>query len=209
MTISVTVVIPSIPPRSTDLRNAMESVTHQTLPATSVAFSIDRDHTGPSSHRNRLVEEATTDWIAFLDDDDVLYPNHLEALARAVVETGSDVAYPWYDILFPDGSIHNDRDPLAVHGISPFNHEFCEECRTHMLTSGNFIPITTLIRREVVMDVGGFPELKSDRWPYDNCEDWGFWQDVVKSGARFTHVPERTWGWRWHHKNTSGQPWRW
>jgi hypothetical protein len=76
-----------------------------------------------------------------------------------------------------------------------------------MMTLGNFIPITVLVKTELVKRVGGFPTPFSEVWPYKGCEDWGLWQQLLRAGATFVHYPERTWAWVHHHGHTSGESW--
>ena len=103
------------------------------------------------------------------------------------------------DIVGWDEHDFNDRDPLGM---------FAKPFDLAELDVRNWIPITYLIRRDLAMEVGGFPELESERWPMDNCEDWGFLRDVRDAGGTFAHLPERTWAWHWNGRNTSGKPWR-
>jgi hypothetical protein len=117
----------------------------------------------------------------------------------------ADVVYPWFHL--PTGV-----DPLFVHRngelVPAFGVPFGDEQLNHLLTQGNFIPVTVLVRRAWLEFVDGFPTPGTARWPHAECEDWGCWQDLARYGARFKHVPERTWTWRWHGLNTSGKPWR-
>ncbi|MDG2113213.1 MAG: glycosyltransferase family A protein, partial [Actinomycetota bacterium] len=48
---------------------------------------VHQDNAGGASARNRGVAEASTEWVAFLDSDDVWLPNHLELIAAAIEAT--------------------------------------------------------------------------------------------------------------------------
>ncbi len=101
----ISVVIPAFNAETT-LPRALDSVLAQTLPAyevivvddgsedgtASVAASYEgvrlvrQENSGVSAARNRGVEQAGGDWIAFLDADDYYYPWRLEEAARALAK---------------------------------------------------------------------------------------------------------------------------
>lgn len=204
MTHQVCVCVPTIPPRRRLLDRALRSITAQTRQPNVVSVVTDTDGRGAAWTRNQAWRATRAEWIAFLDDDDELYPHHLKRLTDAISDE-VDLIYPWFDL--PVGI-----DPLAVRVnhvyLSPFGLPFGEDHKRHILTEGNFIPVTVLVRRQLLEDVDGFPQPGSTRWEHNHCEDWGCWQDMLRAGARFHHVPERTWVWHWHGQNTSGKPWR-
>lgn len=179
----ITVVIPTIPGREQLLARALESVYAQTLPATAVVVELDDDRQGAAVTRNRALDRAATEWVAFLDDDDVLYPDHLKRLARYALLSGVDVAYPGYDC---------DNDPVNCFGI-PFDPA--------LLRRRNFIPVTALCRTQLVAQAGGFQPHPDDNG--DPCEDWGLWLAMLNIGAKFGHLPIRTW--RWNLGGTKGR----
>jgi len=200
---SVGVAIASIPPRTVLLAEALASVCAQTRSPDAISVQVDHLREGAAGCRNRAWRALDTDYVAFLDDDDLLKPEHLERLMVTAEETGADVVYPWFDLQV-HGDLRNDLDPLGMLG-QPFVAAELEH--------RNWIPVTLLVRRDVLSAVGGFPTPGSDRWPHSECEDWGCWQAVARAGGRFVHLPERTWVWR-HHSlagfgNTSGRPDRW
>lgn len=187
----ITVVIPTIPTRQPLLERALASVRAQTLPAVGLVVALDLDREGAAATRNRALERVTTDWVAFVDDDDELYPEHLKLLARFVQLSKVDVAYPGYDC-------DTDVDPVGMFGV-PFD--------PLLLERANYVPVTVLARTEAVRAAGGFqphPDANGDP-----CEDWGLWLAMSKAGARFGHLPVKTW--RWHNagESTRGRPDRW
>ena len=200
---SVAVCITSIPSRRKMLREAVDSAVRQVRVPDELHVSIDHVGVGAAANRNAAWRAASTEWIAFLDDDDLLFPQHLSTLLE--LSDGADLIYPWFEL-------HEGPDPLYVprNGqLTPaFGVPFGDEQKRYIFTSGNFIPVTVLVRRELLADVGGFPQPGTVEWPHETCEDWGCWQRLLRAGATFRHVPQRTWRWRWHGKNTSGRAWK-
>jgi len=196
--VSLTVVIPSIPPRAQFFKRALASVDAQTQQPSAVAVHLDLEHAGAAEARNRALAKADTTWVAFLDDDDWLHPHHLDHLLCCAEATGADMVYPWFSSNGPD-VLYVDRERAAMR---PFD----AKARDWLITKGKFIPITVLVRRELLMDVGGFT---SPPWasPDNPCEDWGTWRKLALAGAVFHHLPEVTWQWEHWWGHTAGRPW--
>jgi len=187
---NITVVIPAHHSRLRNgmLTRALASVWQQTLLPNAVIIQVDEHGAGAAATRNSALEKVNTPFTAFLDSDDELLPNHLHLLHQRLTTTGADVAYPWFTVI-------GGTDPLERFGV-PFDPA--------ELDRRNYIPVTTLVRTEAVVAAGGF----QDRFEYDHgatCEEWQLWLTLRDRGARFEHVPERTWRWHHHTKNTGGR----
>jgi glycosyltransferase involved in cell wall biosynthesis len=193
---TIGIAIPSIPPRGNMLRRALGSATRQHRMPDAISVVMDADGEGAAATRNRAWRALTTDFVAFLDDDDELYAHHLDALLACALENEADLVYPWFDV-------EGGTDPLAVmhDGAlqSPLGVPFGPE-QAGFLRDANFIPVTFLVRRWVLEDTGGFP---TDHHP----EDWAFLVRALDVGAKIVHLPERTWAWHHHLANTSGVSW--
>jgi glycosyltransferase involved in cell wall biosynthesis len=188
--VDITLVIPTIPPRAALLARALASMDAQSYPPAEVITLVDLQREGAAATRNRALDLVTTDWVAFLDDDDELYPDHLRRLARFARITGADLVYPYFDA---------DVDELNTFGL-PFDPV--------LLRQANYIPVTVLARTQALKDAGGF-QAHPDR-NGDPCEDWGLWLALLDAGATLAHLPARTW--RWHNGgegSTRGKPDRW
>jgi glycosyltransferase involved in cell wall biosynthesis len=196
----VTVAIPSIPGRSYSLSRAVESAATQTRPPDAIVVVMDHERNGAHWARNRALAMIDTEWVAWLDDDDILLPNHLEVCVSAAIAGRADLVYPG---MITEGG----RDPLAtpVNGRlrDPFGVRFGPEQEHHLRTVGNFIPITNLVRAELVRQVGGFPKARSEEFAEE--EDYGLLIRLLDAGARFVHAPVRTWRYRFHASNTGGR----
>lgn len=200
----VTVVIPSLPVRADRLLTAIESVTSQQRPAEAIVVQFDASREGAATTRNKALEKVNTTWVAFLDDDDIFYPNHLKVCLDAAEESGADLIYPYSDFT-------GRTDPLMVMSngvmVNPFGIPFGPEQEAHLRNRGNFIPVTTLVKTDLVKQVGGFPQ----QWGFaaktcQDCEDYGLLLALLDAGARFHHAPHVTWRYNFWSGNTGGRP---
>lgn len=103
---------------------------------------------GRSEAANAGVRTATSDFVVFLDDDDLMYPEHLSTLAA-----GTPPCY-------------SDAVSAFAHGkMRIFSRDFDRE----LLLFDNYIPLPTLlIPRTAFLDLGGFDPA------FDLFEDWDF-----------------------------------
>ena len=172
---NITVIVPTIPGREDLLSRALASIEGQSI-SCRVIVEFDATREGAAAVRNRALAEVHTEWVAFLDDDDVMKPDHLRACMRHAWFTGADIVYPGYDTI--------GEDPVGCFGI-PFDPV--------LLRRRNYIPVTTLCRTELVKQVGGFQAHPDENG--DPCEDWGLWLALLDAGAKFSHLAQRTWIW--------------
>ena len=190
----ITVVVPSIPPRLATRERALRSAWDQTHLPADVLVEMDTLRQGAPQTRQRGLERVTTPWVAFLDDDDEFKPGHLEALYTAAQEQEADYVFSWYDVV-------GGTDPRADEFGLPWDPENPRQTT-----------VTTLVRTDLALDVGGFVsdevDLADPLRRYAG-EDWLFTQRVNSAGGEIFHLPQRTWIWHHHAANTSGLPNRW
>lgn len=208
---TVSVVIPTIPPRKELLERAMASVAAQTRFPEETIVQIDREGMGAGPTRNLGWRRASSEYVAFLDDDDEFLPNHLEECLKAARREKADVVYPWFEhVGWPEWTKARP-DPLAVmhHGrlVHPLGVKFGPE-QAHHMRSHAFIPATIVVKRDVLEAVGGYPHHDSEEYErYNRCEDWALLIRLLDIHAKFVHVPKRTW--RLHHgAGIGGQSWK-
>src|SRR5205085_5032684 len=108
---------------------------------------------GRSEAANAGVRAASSDFVVFLDDDDLMYPEHLATLAAGPSPCYSDAVSA-----FVRGGETHSRMRI-------FSRDFDRE----LLLIDNYIPLpTVLIRRAEFLDLGGFDPA------FDLFEDWDF-----------------------------------
>lgn len=149
---------------------------------------IAQANQGVSTARNRGLAASRGDYVAFLDQDDVWHPQHVEAQLRAFEQEpergavvcpfvfwrpGADGRHDAAETLWPAQLLEdaNTPDP-AFDGW--LYHQFLWDCWA--LTSA------TLLRRDAVVAAGGFDETL----PYS--EDWDLWLRLSRA-HRFVLLP--------------------
>lgn len=199
----ITVVIPTIAPRANLLARALKSIDSQSRPAAAVVVQEDIEHLGAATTRDRGLRRVETDWVAFLDDDDVFMPQHLEVLASAAEEQDSDYVFSWYMVKDAFG---RDQPSWGAHQ-STFG-------QVYDVLNPTQTTVVTLVRTELAQQVGFlFPETTTEALTSQGrlygAEDWLFTQGCVSAGAKIWHAPQRTWWWYHWGRNTSGLPQNW
>lgn len=184
----ISIVITSVGrPRHPMLRRAIDSAMRQTLEADAIIVSVDTERRGAAQCRQNGLEMVRTPFVAWLDDDDELNPEHLEVLKAEMIRTKADVVYPWFDVI-------GGSDPFPMHEGKPWNND--EPIQ---------FPITYLARTEGISTAGGWVEVEEGEFHPDGNragEDWRLELNLVKIGAKIVHLPQRTW--KWHHDTTGG-----
>ena len=202
----ITVVVPTIPVRPVMFERAVRSV-FEAREQMHLRFGdnvpvylhtpLDVMREGAAVVRHRGLLDVRTAWMAFLDDDDAMHPDHLVELFTAAMEHQADYVWSRFQIRFPDGRTFQGPQFLGEKAFQQWNDE--DPCQT---------TVTTLVRTQLALDAGGFlfdddgSEVDGNR----RGEDHVFTLRCRKAGGTFRHVEKVTWDW-WHHgRNTSGLP---
>jgi glycosyltransferase involved in cell wall biosynthesis len=129
---------------------------------------------GQAAARNLGAKEAKSDLIAFLDDDNVLYPNHLQQCYDELLRGELDAVTPFLSQKFSDRPFNEIGAPQM---IAVFCGEYFGELNSHY----NVICDShILMKREKFLEIGGFP----DGFPVAQ-EDWALGLKMLGKNLRF------------------------
>ena len=163
----ITLITASMPDRSHLLADMLASVTAQTVLPSAHFIIIDDRPLVPKLQE--LIAKVTTEYVVQVDDDDIIYPNHIETLDANL---DADVVWTWCKVTGRDWSINEAYQP----GV---------------LQQRNYIPSNHARRISALEAVGGI----ADHAPYD-FEDWNLLRRLELNSATFKNVPEITWEYR-------------
>jgi hypothetical protein len=194
------------------IAEALESALGQTLPPNEVIVCDDgstdgtaraleayrdrivylrKENGGEASAKNLGAREARSDFVVFLDADDVFLPERLEALAELARSR------PDLDILTTDAQL--ELDGAAVRRCYSGTMRFVIDDQRCGILASNFIFGLAAVRRERLLAVGGFDE--SIRW----TTDWDCWIRMILDGSRVGLVDEPLARYRLHAQSLSSR----
>jgi LmbE family N-acetylglucosaminyl deacetylase len=139
-----------------------------------------RESGGPATAAQAGLAAATGEYVCFLDDDDVFYPEHLVRLVDLARETASPVVYSDAAVCVYERAENGEW--RCTERRLPYSRDF-DGAR---LLVDNYIPFNTvLVSRELAVDVGPFDESLAF------FEDWDY---LIRLSARtrFEHLRAAT-----------------
>lgn len=146
------------------------------------------DNYGISGNTNGALELATGDFIALLDHDDLLTPDALYEVVKAInVDKDVDVVY-------------TDEDKVSLDLKTYFEPHFKPDFNIDLLRSCNYICHFFVADKRIVDKVGGF------RSECDGSQDYDFILRCTSAAKRIEHVARCVYNWRCHPASTAMNP---
>lgn len=139
-----------------------------------IKFINFHNHGVIASSRNKAISESKGDWLAFLDSDDIWYPEKLQDCISALSESEADAIchgekWRW------DNGVSRD-----VEYGPESKSDYCS-----LLFKGNCISTSaTICRRSAVLDVGCF----SEDTDLVTAEDYDLWLKLAKADKKFIFI---------------------
>jgi len=163
------------------VNDAGEDVEHvlKAINSPKISFLQHETNKGLAAARNTGIRAARGKYIAYLDDDDIYYPDHLETLTNFLEETGAKVAYSDACIGFQE-----KRDDLFV---TMHREKFpAQDFDRDSILVDNFIPVLCLVHAKDCLSVTGEFDESLRRH-----EDWDLWIRMSQS-FQFAHIKKIT-----------------
>ena len=168
--------------RLSHLPNAIDSILSQTVPVDEIVVVDDgstdgtaesirnrygarvrvvrQANSGVARARQRALEEARGEWIAFLDSDDLWHPTKLERQFQALAALGSEFGVCFTNCTYA-GNAELKLSSFQEAGLeSPSQFSSLEDSVKYVL--GRFAAIlmpSLLVRRDLLTEAGGFDEV--------------------------------------------------
>lgn len=136
---------------------------------------IVQPNRGVSAARNRGIREAVGDYVALLDGDDFWHTGYIAEVARLIEASGDAEALSTGFYI-----VNNGQRLLAP---TPTSEGWIDPAREALLGRFPIIPSTATLRRDMLLDIGGFPEgmrIGEDQW---------LWVRLIQRGCRFYFSP--------------------
>jgi glycosyltransferase involved in cell wall biosynthesis len=132
--------------------------------------SIRQAHAGAAAARNTGIRAATSELVAFLDGDDIWFPDALESQLACLQRTGADAVYG--DCVFMGSYLNGMRFMELFPSDGPATLEAVLARRCNVMGS-------VLATRAALLQTGGFAP------GVGRCDDFDMWVRMLVAGCTF------------------------
>ena len=146
------------------------------------------ENLGIAGNTNAALSMASGEFAGILDHDDLLAPNALFEIAKAL---GRDRSLD---------AVYTDEDKVTTDLKEHFQPHLKPDFNLDLLRSNNYICHFFVVRREILKKVGGF------RQEFDGAQDYDFIFRCVEQAEKVGHIPEILYHWRTHKASTADNP---
>jgi len=142
-----------------------------------VRVEVRAEAGGISTATNQGIEAAQGEYIAFADHDDLLEPDALLQVARAIEQTDADVIY-------------TDEDKTDETGQDRYEPHYKPAWSPELLLAQNYISHLSVIRRALIIEAGGLNSA------LDGSQDHDLLLRCTERANEVVHVPMTLYHWR-------------
>ena len=208
----VSVIMPTLGKRKEFIKHAIESVLSQTFKNLEliiindggddiiniieeyqdkrIQYHIYSENHGRAFARNFGIKNANGKYIAYLDDDDFYYENHLSLIIEFLENSGNEIAYT---------DAYRAEQIFEANSYKTIAREiiYSQDFDYDGILVGNFIPNLCVVHKKECTDLLG---------AYDESlhthEDWDLWIRLSKK-YKFNHLPTATCEFTWRTDGSS------
>ncbi|MBY8082152.1 glycosyltransferase [Vibrio fluvialis] len=134
----------------------------------------NRVNSGAAVSRNNSISNASGDFVAFIDSDDLWLPDKLEKQVRFMEENNIDFSFTAYELIDEQGNPTGQK--VDTHLTGPVSYEDMLRKKATLGCS------TVMLRRSAFEDIS-MPLIRTG-------QDYGLWLKLLKTGVKAYPMPE-------------------
>jgi len=143
------------------------------------------ENKGIAGNSNEALSLATGEYVALLDHDDILAPFALFEIVKAINENKNA------------DFIYSDEDKISEDGTTRLDPRFKPDWSPDTLRSYNYITHLSVIKKELLNEVGWFRE------GYDGSQDYDLILRCTEKANKIVHIPKILYHWRMTQNSTA------
>lgn len=150
-----------------------------------IVYKFLKKNQGIAGATNEAVKLAKGEFIGIFDHDDLLWPNALIEIVRAL---NNDKKIDF---------IYSDEDKITEDTYNHLGYFFKPDYNPDFMHSVNYFTHFTVVRKSIFDKVGG------ERKEFDGAQDWDLYLRIMRETKNIHHIPKILYSWRVHKASTA------